>query len=133
MPPVALYILKGVNVMQVEMLKCKIHRAQLTACELNYQGSLSIDRDFLDAAGILPYEKILVVNQNNGLRLETYAIEAPRGSREFCLNGAAARLGMVGDIIIIMAFAQMSPEEAKDWKPRVIVLSDGNATMKVLP
>ena len=118
--------------MQVQMLKCKIHRAQLTACLLNYQGSLSIDRDFLDAAGILPFEKILVVNQTNGQRLETYAIESPRGSKEFCLNGAAARLGMVGDMVTIMSFAMMTPEEANGWKPRVVVLSEGNDKMDVL-
>ena len=118
--------------MQIQMLKCKIHRAVLTACELNYQGSLSIDRDILDAAGILPYEKILVVNQTNGQRLETYAIEAPRGSREFCLNGAAARLGQPGDMVIIMAFALMSPEEAATHVPRVAVLSESNRRVDVI-
>ncbi len=118
--------------MQIQMLKCKIHRAVLTACELNYQGSLSIDRDILDAAGILPYEKILVVNQTNGQRLETYAIEAPRGSREFCLNGAAARLGQPGDMVTIMAFALMSPEEAATHVPRVAVLSESNRRVDVI-
>ena len=118
--------------MQIQMLKCKIHRAVLTACELNYQGSLSIDRDILDAAGILPYEKILVVNQTNGQRLETYAIEAPRGSREFCLNGAAARLGQPGDMVTIMAFALMSPEEAATYVPRVAVLSESNRRVDVI-
>ena len=90
--------------MQVQILKCMLHRAELTACELNYEGSLSIDLDLLDLAGILPYEKILVVNQSNGLRLETYAIPAARGSFEFCLNGAAARLH-AGDLVTVMAFA----------------------------
>ncbi|MGN0878280.1 MAG: aspartate 1-decarboxylase [Oligosphaeraceae bacterium] len=118
--------------MQIQMLKCKIHRAVLTACELNYQGSLSIDRDILDAAGILPYEKILVVNQTNGQRLETYAIEAPRGSREFCLNGAAARLGQPGDMVTIMAFALMNPEEATAHVPRVAVLSESNRRVDVI-
>lgn len=112
--------------MQIQMLKGKLHQARLTACELNYEGSLSIDRDLLDLAGILPFEKILVVNQSNGQRLETYAIEAPRGSREFCLNGAAARLGMVGDVVTIMAFALMSADEAADYRPRVVILSADN-------
>ncbi|HQL08452.1 MAG: aspartate 1-decarboxylase [Lentisphaerae bacterium] len=118
--------------MHIQILKSKLHRAMLTACELNYQGSLSIDRDLLDLAGIFPYEKILVVNQNNGLRLETYAIEAPRGSREFCLNGAAARLGLPGDMVTIMAFASIEPAEAADWKPTVVVLSEQNKQATVL-
>lgn len=112
--------------MQIQMLKCKLHQARLTACDLNYEGSLSIDRDLLDLAGILPFEKILVVNQCNGERLETYAIEAPRGSREFCLNGAAARMGMPGDVVTIMAFARMSPEEAATFRPQVVVLAADN-------
>jgi len=118
--------------MQIEILKGKLHRAVLTGCELDYQGSLSIDRDLLDLAGILPFEKILVVNQNNGQRLMTYAIEAARGSREFCLNGAAARLGIPGDMVTIMAFALMEPAEAAAWKPRVVVLSDRNSQAQVL-
>ena len=94
--------------MLIEMLKAKLHRAVLTQCELNYTGSISIDRDLLDQAGILPFEKVLVVNQNNGQRLETYTIEAPRGSREFCLNGAAARLGQPGDTVTIMETRKLS-------------------------
>ena len=113
--------------MLIEMLKSKLHRAVLTQCELNYTGSISIDRDLLDMAGILPFEKVLVVNQNNGSRLETYAIEAARGSRMFCLNGAAARLGAPGDVVTIMSFIQMKPEEAASWRPRAILLSDGNS------
>ena len=116
--------------MLIQMLKSKLHRAILTQCELNYTGSISIDRDLLDLAGILPYEKVLVVNQNNGSRLETYAIEAPRGSKEFCLNGAAARLGQPGDLVTIMCFAQMTPEEAVNWTPCAILLSDNNAKAK---
>ena len=114
--------------MFIELLKAKLHRAVLTQCELNYTGSISIDRDLLDLAGILPFEKVLVVNQNNGHRLETYTIEAPRGSREFCLNGAAARLGQPGDMVTIMAFATLTPEEARSFRPTVIVLGDNNAT-----
>lgn len=118
--------------MQVQMLKCKLHRVMLTACDLNYEGSLSIDLDLLDLAGILPYEKILVVNQNNGLRLETYAIPAARGSLEFCLNGAAARLGMAGDMVTIMAFALLEPAEAVGFQPKVVVLSEQNRKATVL-
>ena len=118
--------------MFVEMLKGKLHRAVLTQCELNYTGSISIDRDLLDMAGILPFEKVLVVNQNNGLRLETYAIEAKRGSKEFCLNGAAARLGQPGDMVTVMAFVQLTPEEAVNWKPKAILLSDNNAHAEVI-
>jgi aspartate 1-decarboxylase len=118
--------------MRIQILKSKLHQATLTACELNYQGSLSIDRDLLDLAGIFPFEKILVVNQSNGLRLETYAIEAPRGSREFCLNGAAARLGQRGDKVTIMAFASIYPAEAADWRPTLVLLSEQNQQATVL-
>ena len=116
-----------VNLMLIQMLKSKLHRAVLTQCELNYTGSISIDRDLLDLAGILPYEKVLVVNQSNGSRLETYAIEAPRGSKKFCLNGAAARLGQPGDLVTVMCFVQLTPEEAVNWTPCAILLSDNNA------
>lgn len=122
----------GECIMQIQILKSKLHRAMLTACELNYQGSLAIDRDLLDMAGIFPFEKILVVNQNNGLRLETYAIEAPRGSREFCLNGAAARLGFPGDMVTVMCFASIAPSEAATWKPTVVVLAEENRQATVL-
>jgi aspartate 1-decarboxylase len=118
--------------MLLELLKCKLHRAVLTACELNYTGSLSIDRDLMDLAGILPFEKIQVVNQTNGSRLVTYAIEAPRGSGEFCLNGAAARLGMPGDMITVMAFASMTPEEAATFRPKVVILSENNRKAEIL-
>ncbi|NMA43334.1 MAG: aspartate 1-decarboxylase [Oligosphaeraceae bacterium] len=117
--------------MQIQLLKSKLHRALLTACDMNYEGSLAIDRDLLDAAGILPYEKILVVNQTNGQRLETYAIEAARGGAEFCLNGAAARLGMPGDMITVMSFALVEQSEAVNWKPRVVVLSENNRSLTV--
>lgn len=112
--------------MQKIMLSGKIHTARLTACMLDYEGSLEIDEDLLDAAEILPYEKILVSNRNNGSRLETYAIPGPRGGRGFCLNGPAARLGKVGDVVTIMAFSVLSMEEAAGFKPRVIVLDDDN-------
>lgn len=118
--------------MLIQMLKAKLHRAVLTACELNYTGSISIDRDLLDLAGILPFEKVLVVNQNNGQRLETYAIEAPRNTREICLNGAAARLGEPGDMVTIMAFATVTPAEATNWKPTVVLLGNDNNNPKIL-
>jgi aspartate 1-decarboxylase len=112
--------------MQVQMLKSKLHRATLTGCVLEYEGSLAIDLDLLDAVGILPYEKILVVNQTNGERLETYAIPGPRGSREFCLNGAAARRGCPGDMLTVMSFAALTPAEAATFRPQIAVLDPDN-------
>ena len=90
--------------MQVQLLKAKLHRVEVTQSDLNYEGSMAIDEEYLEMAGILPYEKILIVNNNNGSRIETYAIPAPRGSRTFCLNGAAARSGLAGDLVTIMVF-----------------------------
>ncbi|OGV72684.1 MAG: aspartate 1-decarboxylase [Lentisphaerae bacterium RIFOXYB12_FULL_65_16] len=112
--------------MQLQMLKSKLHRARLTGCDLDYEGSLGIDQDLMDKVGLLPGERILVANQNSGDRLETYAIALPRGSREFCLNGGAARCGMPGDLITVMAFAIVTPQEAKRLKPRVAVLDAEN-------
>ena len=117
--------------MQVQILKSKLHRVTLTRCELEYEGSLSMDLDLMDRVGIFPNEKILVVNQTNGQRLETYAIPAPRGSREFCLNGAAARRGEPGDMITVMAFGLIPAEEAAGFKPKVAVLGPGNAIQRV--
>ena len=118
-------IMKGKK-MQLELLKGKIHRARLTACDVDYEGSLEIDIDYLNAAGILPYEKILVVNATNGNRLETYAIPGPAGSGTFCLNGAAAHRGAVGDIVTIMCFAYFTEEESKTHLPKVVVLDENN-------
>lgn len=112
--------------MNLAILKSKIHKARITQCDLNYEGSLAIDQDLMDKVRMLPYEKILVVNATNGQRLETYAISAPRGSRVFCLNGAAARRGAVGDMITIMSFAGMTPEEAAEKTPVIIVLDAEN-------
>ena len=112
--------------MLLEMLKGKIHRARITQCFVDYEGSLEIDTDLLQEAGILPYEKILVVNATNGQRLETYAIPGEAGSGIFCLNGAAAHRGNVGDIITIMCFANFTPEEAQTFRPRVIVMDENN-------
>ncbi len=112
--------------MQKIMLSGKIHCARLTACLLDYEGSLEIDPDLLAEAGILPYEKILVVNRTNGERLETYAIPGRPGSRVFCLNGPAAHKGKVGDVITVMAFSICSEEEAAKIAPTVIVLDENN-------
>lgn len=112
--------------MTLELLKGKIHRARLTGCDVDYEGSLEIDLDYLDAAGILPYERILVVNATNGSRLETYAIPGKRGSRRFLLNGAAAHCGKPGDIVTIMCFAYFTQEEAKTHLPKIVVLNEKN-------
>lgn len=112
--------------MFVQVLRNKIHRARLTSCDVDYEGSLEIDIAYLEAAGILPYEKILVVNASNGQRLETYAIPGERGKGVFCLNGAAAHRGKSGDIITIMTFAILTPEEAAQHQPTVIVLDEKN-------
>ena len=112
--------------MHVTILRSKLHRATLTACELEYEGSLAIDPDLTDAVGMFPYEKILVVNQTNGQRLETYIIPGKRGSREFCLNGAAARCGYPGDMLTIMCFGSVPSEEAPRIRPRVAVLDKDN-------
>ena len=112
--------------MQVQLCKSKIHRARVTSCDLDYEGSLEINQDYLEEAGIYPYEKILVVNATNGERLETYAIPGPRGRPVFRLNGAAAKKGSAGDIITVMAFGVFTKEEAQGFKPRVLVLDEGN-------
>lgn len=112
--------------MLLEMIKGKIHRARLTHCDIDYEGSLEIDIDFLKKAEILPYEKILVVNATNGERLETYAIPGEAGSKVFRLNGAAARKGQIGDIVTIMAFSLFTKEEAETMLPKVIVLNEKN-------
>lgn len=108
------------------MLKTKLHRATVTEANLNYTGSITIDRDLIDEAGMFVYEKVQIVNNNNGARFETYIIEGERGSGVICLNGAAARLVQPGDKIIIMAYAQMTPEEAQNHEPIVLLLNDQN-------
>ena len=106
--------------MYVEILKSKIHRVTVTDANLNYIGSITIDEDLINAANILPNEKVFIVNNNNGARFETYVIKGKKGSGEICLNGAAARLVQPGDIIIILAYAWMDSEEAKIFEPKVI-------------
>ncbi|OIP44141.1 MAG: aspartate 1-decarboxylase [Fibrobacteres bacterium CG2_30_45_31] len=106
--------------MQIELLKCKIHRATVTDADLNYEGSITIDRALMDAAGIFPYEKVGILNVNNGARFDTYVIEGIAHSGTICLNGAAARMVQKGDLIIIVSYTAMTPDEAKNWKPTVI-------------
>jgi len=105
--------------MTVQLLKAKLHRIRVTESDLDYEGSLSLDPDDMEAVGILPYEKILCADVENGNRFETYAIAGKRGSHVCCLNGAAAHKGKVGDRLIVMAFASFTPEEAAGWQPRV--------------
>lgn len=105
---------------QLQMLKSKIHRVTVTEANLDYIGSITIDEDLLDAAGILVGERVYIVDNNNGERFDTYAIAGPRGSGVICLNGAAARKVHRGDIVIIMAYATMSEEEARTFRPKVI-------------
>lgn len=113
--------------MNISLLKSKLLRAEITDSALHYEGSLAIDSALMEAVGLRPYEKILVANIANGERFETYAIEAPKGSHMISLNGAAAHKGEIGDRVVIMSFAQVDAEEAKDWKPKVLVLSERNS------
>lgn len=113
------------------MCKSKIHRARVTQAELYYEGSLTVDSDLLDAADILPYERVQVCNINNGERFETYTIPGKRGSGVICLNGAAARLGSVGDEIIIITYATFREEELKTFSPKVILLDKDNKIIDI--
>ena len=118
--------------MTVEMLKGKIHRATVVQAELNYVGSITVDQDLLDASGILEYEKVQIVDIDNGSRFETYTIAGEAGSGLICLNGAAARCVSVGDKIIIMSYAQMTPEEVKnDYHPNVVFVDENNKIARV--
>lgn len=112
--------------MYIEMLKGKIHRATVTQAELDYVGSITVDAALLEASGILEYEKVQIVDINNGARFETYTIAGEAGSGIICLNGAAARCVQKGDKVIIMAYAQMTPEEVADNPPRVVFVDDEN-------
>ena len=117
--------------MQITMLKGKIHRATVTQAELDYVGSITVDEDLLDAAGILEYEKVQIVDINNGNRFETYTIAGERGSGVMCLNGAAARCVRVHDKIILMSYAEMTPEECKEHHPTVVFVDDNNAINRI--
>ena len=112
--------------MTITMLKSKIHRAHITGADLNYEGSISIDKNLLKAANILPYELVHVVNINNGKRFETYAIEDEAGSGRISLNGAAARLGHIGDLIIILSYCGISSEQAASHKPAIVKVDSHN-------
>lgn len=117
--------------MYLNMLKGKIHRATVVQAELNYVGSITVDEDLLDASGILEYEKVQIVDIDNGQRFETYTIAGERGSGMICLNGAAARCVSTGDKIIIMCYAQLTPEEVKDNPPRVVFVDENNKIARV--
>lgn len=117
--------------MELEMLKGKLHRATVVQAELDYVGSITVDEDLLDAAGILEYEKVQIVDVNNGARFETYTIAGERGSGMICLNGAAARCVSTGDKVIIMCYARLSPEEAKKHKPAVVFLDGNNGIQRI--
>lgn len=112
--------------MLVHLLKSKIHRAQVTGANVDYEGSLTIDPDLMDRIGMFAYERILCSNMANAARFETYAIQGERGTGQIILNGAAAHLGKPGDRLTIMSFTEATSEEAKFWKPKVIVLGPGN-------
>lgn len=117
--------------MTIKMLKAKIHRATVTQAELDYVGSITVDMDLLEQAGILEYEKVQIVDVNNGSRFETYMIAGERGSGVMCLNGAAARMVQTGDKIILMAYAQVTPEEASELRPTVLFVDEKNKVTKV--
>ncbi|MGA2540246.1 MAG: aspartate 1-decarboxylase [Verrucomicrobiota bacterium] len=112
--------------MQVQLLKSKIHRGQITGSNLNYEGSLTIDRTLMEKAGLRVHEKILASNLANGHRFETYVIAGEAGSGAIILNGATSHLGKAGDRLTIMSFAWMDEEEARRWHPRIVVLGEGN-------
>ncbi len=116
--------------MDLSMLRAKLHRLRVTEADLYYEGSITIDEELLDAAGMLPYEKVQVVNVNNGSRLETYTIPGEAGERTVCLNGAAARLATPGDEVIVIAYAELTPSEAREHHPRVVHVDENNDVTK---
>lgn len=116
--------------MLIEVFKSKIHRVRVTESDLNYIGSITIDEDLLDAAGILVGERVYIVNVNNGERFDTYAIKGKRGSGEICLNGPAARRVQKGDTIIIIAYAQMTPDEAREFQPKIVFPNEETNLLK---
>lgn len=117
--------------MTVQMLKAKIHRAVVRQAELNYVGSITVDSELMDEAGIFEYEKVQIVDVENGSRFETYTIAGERGSGMICLNGAAARMVQPGDHIILMSYCSMTNEEAKNHKPKVIFVDENNHINKI--
>ncbi len=117
--------------MYINVLKSKIHRATVVQAELNYVGSITIDETLMEAAGILEYEKVQIVDIDNGSRFETYVIAGEKDSGMICLNGAAARMVQTGDKIIIMCYAQMTPEEHKENKPKVVFVDEKNCISRI--
>ena len=117
--------------MQISVLKSKIHRAVITQAELNYIGSITIDEDLMDASGLFEYEHVHIVNVNSGSRIETYVIAGERGSGVICLNGAAARSGQKGDMVIIMSYADMSPDEIEKNPPKVVFVDQNNRISRI--
>lgn len=113
------------------MFKSKVHRATITDANLHYEGSLTLDQQLMEAADMLPYEQVSVLNINNGERFETYVIPGERGSGMVCLNGAAARKGQVGDRVIILTYAEMSDEEARHHQPTVVLVDERNAIVEL--
>jgi aspartate 1-decarboxylase len=111
------------------MLKSKIHRARVTEANIDYEGSISIDRKLMAEADILPYEQVHVLNINNGARFTTYAIEGAAGSGAICLNGAAARLAVKGDIVIILTYTQVPEEQTKNYRPKIVHVNEKNAVL----
>jgi aspartate 1-decarboxylase len=118
--------------MRLTLMKSKIHRATVTEANLNYVGSVTIDEEVLESVGLLPNEKVQVVNINNGERIETYAIKGEKGSGVICLNGAAARLFQPGDLVIIIGYADMEEEEAKVHKPKVAIMGENNVIEEMI-
>ncbi len=117
--------------MEISMLKSKIHRAVITQAELNYVGSVTIDEELMEAAGLYEYEHVHIVNVNSGSRIETYVIAGRRGSGVICLNGAAARSGQKGDPVIIMSYAALTPVEVKTHRPKVVFVGERNEIIRV--
>lgn len=118
--------------MKLTMFKSKLHQLRVTEANLMYEGSITIDEELMEMAGILPFEKVQVVNITNGSRLETYTIPGERGSRVCCMNGAAARLTQIDDRIIVIAYAEMTPEEAREHNPLVVIVDKDNEPQKTL-
>ena len=114
------------------MLKSKIHRATVTDANINYEGSITIDRDLMDAADMLPYEQVHVLNINNGARFTTYIIEGERGKGDICLNGAAARLAVKGDLVIILTYQEVPEDQLKDYHPKVVHVNEKNVQTRAL-
>jgi aspartate 1-decarboxylase len=118
--------------MTIEMFKSKLHMLTVTEADLYYEGSITIDEELLEIAQLLPYEKVQVVNVNNGSRLETYTIPGPRGSRVVCLNGPAARLNSPGDRIIVISYTHLTPEEARVHKPHIVIMNKDNEPARIV-